>query len=152
MTSTPPGIDCDGGCSASFDSGTVITLGATAGQHSQFADWSGDCTGVDCELTMDADRSVSAHFDPDPDYEVRIKRTDPVFFRKVQEACNASQNGETIQALALVFTEDLSMDKPLTLEGGYSIEYNAIPDAFTIIHGSITIVTGPVVVRNLIIR
>jgi hypothetical protein len=153
VTSAPQGIDCDGGCSASFESGTVVTLGAAAGQYSLFADWSGDCTGTACELTMNGNRSVSAHFDPDPDYEVRINRWPlPVFFRKVQEACNASQNGETVQALALDFTEELSLNKPLSLEGGYSIEYNAILDAFTIIHGSITIVTGPVVVRNMIIR
>jgi hypothetical protein len=101
---------------------------------------------------MNGDKSVSAHFDPDPDYEVRIHRVPPVFFRKIQDACNVSQNGETVQALALDFTEELSLNKPLSLEGGYNIEYNANPDAFTIIHGSITIVTGPVVVRNLIIR
>ncbi len=149
---TPLGIDCDGGCSASFESGTVVTLGAAAGQHSLFAGWSGDCTGTACELTMNADKSVSAHFDPDPNYEVRIYRVPPVFFRNIQDACNVSQNGETVQALALVFTEELSLNKSLTLEGGYSIDYNANPDAFTIIHGSITIVAGPVVVRNLIVR
>ena len=152
VTSTPLGIDCDGGCSASFESGTVVTLGAAAGQHSLFAGWSGDCIGTACELTMNADKSVSAHFDPDPNYEVRIYRVPPVFFRNIQDACNVSQNGETVQALALVFTEELSLNKSLTLEGGYSIDYNANPDAFTIIHGSITIVAGPVVVRNLIVR
>ena len=152
VTSEPQGIDCDGGCSASFESGTVVTLGAAAGLHSLFVGWSGDCTGTACELTMNGDKSVSAHFDPDPNYEVRINRVPPVFFRKIQDACNVSLSGETVQALALVFTEDLYLNKSLTLEGGYSIEYSANPDAFTTVNGSITIVAGPVVVRNLIVR
>ena len=64
VTSSPTGIDCGGTCSASFGSGTVLTLSASAGTGSEFAGWSGACTGTQesCQVTVDAARSVTATF------------------------------------------------------------------------------------------
>jgi hypothetical protein len=53
------------GASQSYPSGTVVTLTATpdAGQH--FQGWSGDCAGAGtCQLTMNANKSVTATFVP----------------------------------------------------------------------------------------
>ena len=41
MVSSPGGIDCGGTCSASFDSGTAVTLARTPEPGSTFAGWSG---------------------------------------------------------------------------------------------------------------
>ena len=61
--STPLGIACGAACSASFDSGTVVTLTATAGAGAVFAGWSGACTGADaCQVTMSRARAVTAAF------------------------------------------------------------------------------------------
>jgi hypothetical protein len=64
VTSSPAGIDCGSACSASFAPGTQITLSANPNAGSRFTGWSGaGCSGTDsCQLTLDADTSVSAAF------------------------------------------------------------------------------------------
>ena len=61
--STPAGVTCGTACSASFPSGTVVTLVADVAAGSSFAGWSGACTGTGpCTVTMSSARSVSATF------------------------------------------------------------------------------------------
>ncbi len=63
VASSPPGISCGPTCSASFASGTVVSLTATPDSGSTFAGWSGACSGTGaCSVTMDAAKSVSANF------------------------------------------------------------------------------------------
>ncbi len=63
VTSSSGGIDCGTTCSASFASGTAVTLTATPGAAYQFSGWSGACTGTGaCIVTMTAARSVTATF------------------------------------------------------------------------------------------
>jgi phospholipase C len=63
VTSNPAGISCGQTCSASFSSGTAVTLTATAQSGSVFAGWSGGCTGAgSCSVTLSADTSVTATF------------------------------------------------------------------------------------------
>ena len=60
-------ISCPGSCSASFSSGTVVTLTATPASGSLFSGWSGACTGSgNCVVTMSAARSVTATFSSAP--------------------------------------------------------------------------------------
>ncbi|HYD42592.1 MAG TPA: glycosyl hydrolase family 8 [Anaeromyxobacter sp.] len=68
VTSTPTGVNCGSTCSASFASGTVVTLTATAATGSSFSGWSGACTGTatTCTVTMSAARSVTATFNVNP--------------------------------------------------------------------------------------
>jgi subtilisin family serine protease len=63
VTSTPAGIDCGTTCSATFATGTVVTLKAKAAGGSSFGGWSGDCSGTStCKVTMSADHAVTATF------------------------------------------------------------------------------------------
>jgi hypothetical protein len=63
VSSTPAGIDCGSTCSASFAYNTVVTLSAVAANGSTFNGWSGACSGAGaCQVTMNADRTVTAHF------------------------------------------------------------------------------------------
>jgi hypothetical protein len=63
ITSTPMGINCGSTCSASFNSGTSVTLSAVADANYTFTGWSGDCSGMGtCSLTMSANKTVSANF------------------------------------------------------------------------------------------
>ena len=62
VASTPAGIDCGSACSASFTSGTSVSLNATASSGYTFTGWSGSCTGTTCMPTMDAARNVTATF------------------------------------------------------------------------------------------
>jgi len=62
VTSTPAGISCGAACSASFASGTGVSLTATPDAGSTFAGWSA-CSGTGaCSVTMSADRQVTATF------------------------------------------------------------------------------------------
>jgi Divergent InlB B-repeat domain len=67
VTSTPGGITCGIDCSESFPANTVVTLAATPAAGSNFAGWSGACSGTGpCVVTMEASRSIAAAFDLSP--------------------------------------------------------------------------------------
>ncbi len=63
---TGSGIDCPGDCTQDYPDGTPVTLSASATGGSSFAGWGGGaCSGTgDCQLTMSADKAVSASFAP----------------------------------------------------------------------------------------
>ena len=63
-TSSPAGIDCGATCSASFASGTPVTLTASAAAGSTFTGWSGGgCSGTGtCAITLTAATTVTASF------------------------------------------------------------------------------------------
>ena len=67
-TVTGPGITCihgsdPGDCSETYADGEMITLTASGTGGSTFTGWSGACTGTGtCNLTMSADRAVTATF------------------------------------------------------------------------------------------
>ena len=63
VTSSPAGISCPSTCTANFNSGTTVTLTASAANGSTFAGWSGACSGTGtCTATMNAAQSVTATF------------------------------------------------------------------------------------------
>jgi hypothetical protein len=64
ISSTPAGIACVAACSASFISGTAVTLTATPDPGYLFIGWGGACSGpaTTCTLTMDAARNITASF------------------------------------------------------------------------------------------
>ncbi len=67
VVSAPTGVNCGSTCTASFESGTSVTLTATPASGSIFAGWSGLCTGTaSCVVTMTAAREVTATFDTSP--------------------------------------------------------------------------------------
>ena len=74
VASDPPGIACPPTCERTFASGTNVALIATAAEGFAFAEWSGDCSGSDCLVTMTADRNVAASFVPTatPTVEVTV--------------------------------------------------------------------------------
>ena len=64
VTSSPAGINCGSDCTEAYNSGTSVTLTATAASGSTFAGWSGGgCSGTgNCSVTMDANKTVTATF------------------------------------------------------------------------------------------
>ena len=64
VTSSPAGIDCGATCTATFASGTAVTLTAVPVAGSLFAGWSGSgCGGThSCTVTVNAAASVTATF------------------------------------------------------------------------------------------
>jgi hypothetical protein len=76
ITSNPAGLSCGSqgsACSASFTTGTTVTLTATPDANSHFVGWGGACSGkASCTLTMTADRQVTAAFDVNPSLTVGV--------------------------------------------------------------------------------
>jgi len=57
------GADCRGNCSAQYVSGSQVHLVAVPDPGAVFVGWAGACSGTGgCDLTLDADRDVSATF------------------------------------------------------------------------------------------
>src|SRR4029077_17521897 len=68
VTSEPAGISCPGRCAAGFGEGSRVTLIASAAPGSNFAGWSGGCSGVAaaCTLAIGVAQSLGAEFDLRP--------------------------------------------------------------------------------------
>jgi hypothetical protein len=64
VTSSPPGITCGSTCTASYSSGTVVTLTASASSGFVFTGWSGGgCGGTGtCVITLTGNTSVTAAY------------------------------------------------------------------------------------------
>jgi len=65
VTSSPAGINCGGTCSASFNSGTLVTLTATPATGTTFAGWTGTACSTG-KVSMDVARSCTATFNSQP--------------------------------------------------------------------------------------
>jgi List-Bact-rpt repeat protein len=75
VKSDRPGIDCPQICSIAWEQGTTLTLAAEASRGSRFAGWSGACQGLlECEVTVDAEKAVSARFARQVRLRVRVVR------------------------------------------------------------------------------
>jgi hypothetical protein len=65
VTGAPDGITCGTACSASYPTGTTVTLTATPNSaRARFAGWSGACAGsaATCTVVLNAQASVTATF------------------------------------------------------------------------------------------
>jgi hypothetical protein len=65
VKSADGGIKCGSDCTETYTSGAMVALTATPKTGSSFGGWSGACTGLSttCNVTMDADKAVTATFD-----------------------------------------------------------------------------------------
>ena len=77
VSSSPAGISCGTDCTETYNTGTTVTLTATAAVDSIFMGWSGGCTGATCTVTMTADRTAVATFAPNQPDLVETSVSDP---------------------------------------------------------------------------
>lgn len=151
--SAPAGIACLlGTCSSHFGDATISTLTALPDSNSTFSGWSGACVNASgpCELTLNADKNVTADFTAAPNVKVGGSG-----YPTLSEAYAATINGSVIKARAIAFTEALILtgDIQVILEGGYNAPYDSnIWGGNTILTGSLTIEKGSVILDNLTIK
>jgi hypothetical protein len=79
----------------------------------------------------------------------RIVGTVPIYFDTLQAAFNEANDGNTVEALNIVFPESLSVTKSLTLIGGYENNYSSNPGLTSV--QNLTITGGSLEVGNLVI-
>lgn len=72
IVSAPAGIDCGAACIADFNENDMVTLTATEQLGSLVTGWAGcdsvSGDGLQCDLTITANRTVVADIDEDPDF------------------------------------------------------------------------------------
>jgi len=87
VTSAPVGVNCGATCASSFAHGTSITLTAAPAAGSLFSGWSGGgCSGTGiCTLTLNADTTVTATFNPGATYSQVVKADAPAGYWRLDE-------------------------------------------------------------------
>lgn len=77
VASTGGELHCPGVCTVAFPAGTGVTVLATPGPRTEFAGWTGVCSGVDptCAVTVDSELQADAKFIPGHDFTLgKLKR------------------------------------------------------------------------------
>lgn len=152
VTSSPSGISCNTNCSASFSSGTQVTLMPLASEYNVFGGWSnGVCNGIDnCSLTINSDASLTVTFDKNLAHQFKINNS---YYSTAQDAYNAAVDGDVIKLWAVNINENLVCNRSVavTLQGGYDANYLNITGE-TILTGTLTVIDGSVSVDGLTIK
>jgi Divergent InlB B-repeat domain len=100
VTSAPSGITCGVTCSASFATGTPVTLTATPDSGYSFAGWTGsDCSGVGfCAVTLDAPTTIAARFVANSQSDITLVSAVLPASRSVEVGATATVFGTMINA------------------------------------------------------
>lgn len=149
VSSNPAGINCGGTCSASFNSGTSVTLTAAAAAGSTFAGWSGGgCSGTGtCSVTMSAAQSVTATFNAAASFgtlnlEVSGLPSGNSATLNVSGPGGFNQNhtilSGTGKSLSDVVTGTYTVSAPSVVVGGTTYNPNPSSQSVTVTTGSVT--------------
>lgn len=135
-----------------YDSGTAATLTATENNGYMFSNWSG-CDSASnnvCTMTLNADKTVTAMFSGclDP---VRIAGATPVYYSTLLEAYNAANGGDVLEVQAISITGNMTIDKSVTLKGGFNCDYSVVTGKTTI-NGNVTVNNGTAVIENFVLE
>jgi len=154
VNSDPAGITCisgsSSGCTASFQSGTVVNLIPTPSTSSLFGGWSIGCNGTGaCSITLDAATGVTAFFTSNNKLKLSGATTTHA---SLQEAYTVANDGETflMQVYSFIGNLDFNLPKHVKLKGGLDSSYSSKVGVTTIL-GTLTIEQGSVEVSDVVI-
>ncbi|QTA85446.1 YbhB/YbcL family Raf kinase inhibitor-like protein [Desulfonema magnum] len=137
VSSDPEGIGCGDDCSQSYDENTQITLTVAADENSEFAGWSGACTGTDtCVVTMDQAQTVTATFDKPEIVSVKSRIAEQGLINAFEEGLQTSE-GEPVYCETSAIAYDgtdiiLASDKPIPGDNRssvFSVPYEGLSGA-----------------------
>lgn len=149
VSSVPAGISCSNAtCTALFDDATNVTLTASSSSIVTFGGWGGACTNLSgtCALSMTADKTVTATFNLAP--KAKIGSTG---YANFADAYAAAGNNAVVMLLEDSLTLYSTINKPLTLQGGYMADYTRSISGFTTLQGVLTIGSGSVIADRIMI-
>jgi len=147
--STPEGIDCPAAdCSAPFDNDSSVTLTATPNSSSTFVSWSGctSATGACCSVTMDSSKSVTATFNS---AKAQIGTTG---YATLAAAHTAAASGAQILLLDGDLAESLTVEKSVTLKGGYNATFSGLTGLFSNLTAPLVISSGTLTVDRIVVK
>jgi len=124
VTSAPAGIACSASCSASFITGSAVTLTATPAAGFSFAGWTGSgCTGIGaCVVTMNAATAVAAGFTAIVQSDVILVSAVLPSSRSVQVGGTATVFGTMINASPDTAATLCSVQPATSIPAGFSFQ------------------------------
>ncbi len=149
------GINCPGTCSSTYNAGASVKLTAIASKGYQFSNWTG-CDAASsntCNLTMDADKALTADFTTCSNQPARIVGVTTVYYTTLQDAYNAAADGDLIQSQGVVFLEDLNLNlnKTVTIKTGYDCNYTT-NSTNSGLSGTLVITNGTIIIENMVLQ
>jgi len=149
INSSPVGIAMTSGSqNATYAPSTPVFLTQIPDSTSFFNGWSGACTNLtgNCSVTMTGDKTTTATYTAAPKAKIGAAP-----YTSLNGAYLAAINGEEIWALDTELAESLTINKTLTLIGGYNLTYTGRSGS-TVLHGTLTIGTGNLTVDGVEIK
>ena len=161
VTSTPPGINCPSTCTATFVSGTAVSLAAAPASGYSFSGYTGACSGPSCSLVLNGDQAISATFTANPvELTVSVSgsgtiASNPSGINCPSSACSASFPAGTSVSLAATAApgsafsgyggacSGLSCTLLLQTNQTVSAAFNPVAQLTVSISGSGTVVSNP---------
>lgn len=151
LNSSPAGLTCTGGtCLGCYDEETPVTVFASPGAGSRFGNWGGACSGSGtCQVAMSDNLGLTANFAR----SLLVKVNTPIagYYGTLQSACSNAPDGATLLAQAFSFVEDVTIQHPVVIIGGFDPDFAQHP-AETILNGVLTIRAGRLTVDGLVLR
>jgi hypothetical protein len=141
-----------GTCSADFYPGSTVTLMQSPDSNSTWAVWSyPNCgTNQNCQVVMNGAKNVTATFAYA--HMAKVFSTGNRLYDTLADAQSHTKGTDTILARDVTFGEDLTLiGKIITLTGGLS-PWCLPQNAWTTLHGRLTLQSGSMTVDKLVIK
>jgi len=149
VISTPAGIDCPASsCSGQFNSGSTVTLTAVPNASSTLVGWVGcqSTNGTVCGVIMNVSREVTADFG-------RVKaQVNGIGYSTLLEAYIVAPSGAQILLLDGNLAESLTVEKSVTLKGGYNATFSGLTGLFSNLTAPLVISSGTLTVDRITVK
>jgi hypothetical protein len=150
INSSPVGIAMTAGSkSATYAPATPVLLTQIPDATSFFSGWTGACinTSGHCTVSMTSDKSTTAIFSAAPKAMIGTAT-----YTSLNAAYTAAVNGAVILALDTDLTENLIINKAVTIVGGHNLTYTGRTGQPTLLIGTVKIRGGKLTVDGITVR
>jgi hypothetical protein len=152
VTSDPVGISClSGQCTYLFDKDSTVKLMASPNGISTFGGWTGALNSIlkTYNLPMNSDKIVTATFTAAP---CARNATTSTPYSTLIAAISAANPGNAIWTLDIRMDGAVSINKGLSLIGGWNGEYNSKTGIPTLLNGALSILNGSSIIEMIDVK